>query len=666
MLHFHRNFLLGLLTAASGVLTVGAQTFDSSGNSVLNGTYFVREVMFTQVDNTSGAIGKGQSAIGTATFDGKGNYTFNGQVMVSTAGSTASTASVTGTYMVAANHYLQMTSIFPNVYTGTLATGNAEFGGVGAVGPAAFVASATEGENYDIFVGIPISANATNASLSGGYTAAYLGFPQADVNSVRQCALALNADGNGNFAATSATGSAANLGNTELTQAVSGLTYSLSANGTGTIDFGTASLDQLVSGTQQFAVSADGNLVIGGSPNDFDLFIALRSLTAPATNSTYQGVYYVAGMLDETPAVRGALNYVGAWYGSTAATTQGVSTTHWRWNEAGGESFGGFDLTSSESYTVPPSGEFYGSGGALTLGANGQAALMMGESGFYELCLELQAPTWSGTGVFLQPLGIVNAASFAPFTNPIAPLEMVSLFGSGMATGTLQASGYPLPTDLLGTKVLINGTLAPLVYVSPTNIAVVVPAAIHPDPGFPDDAPWATFQVVNNGTPSNSAMVRAYFASPGVFTTLSNGTGNAAMLHADYSLVNDSNPAVAGETVLIYLTGLGQVTPAVPDGAAAPADPVSNTQARVQVMIDYQSATVSFAGLAPGFAGLYQVNAVVPQTPDSGDVSLEIYMGEAGYTTEATISVAGGSSSPNGVSSIPPAHGAAARAILHK
>jgi uncharacterized protein (TIGR03437 family) len=667
MLHSHRTILLGLLTAASGAWTVGAQTFDSSGNSILNGVYFVREVMFTQVDG-SGAIGQAQSAIGRATFDGNGNYTFNGQLMISTAGSTASTTSVTGTYKVGANHYLQMTSIFPNIDTNpATAAINAEYGGVGAVGPSAFVASATEGQNYDIFVGIPISANAANASLSGTYTAAYLGFPKADINSVRVCGLTLNADGKGNFAATSVTGSAFNLGDTTLTQAASGLTYALGANGTGTIDFGAASLNQLVSGTQQFAVSADGNLMIGGSPNDFDLFIAMRSLTAPASNATYQGVYYLAGMVEEPPS-SGDSNYLVGWYGSTAATPEGLSLTHWRWNDNYGGSFGSQDDTFSESYTVPASGVFVGSGGdQYILGANGQAAFLLGGPGWYELCLELQAPTWSGTGVFLQPLGIVNAANFAPFTNPVAPLEMVSLFGSGMATGTLRASGYPLPTNLLGIQVLINGTPAPLVYVSPTNIAVVVPAAIHPDPGFPDDAPWATFQVVNNNTPSNSAMVRTAFASPGVFTTLSNGTGDAAMLHADYSLVNASNPAVPGETVLIYLTGLGLVTPAVPDGDAASGSPLSKTNSPVYVTIDNQWATVSFAGLAPSFAGLYQVNAVVPQTPDSGAVSLNIDVEDVAYTFEATISVAGGSSSPSGVSGLTaPAHGPAARTILHK
>ena len=649
MLPFYRTILLGLLTVASGTFSVHAQTFDNSGNSVLNGAYFIREVMFTQIDG-SGAIGKAQSAIGTATFDGKGNYTFNGQVMDSTAGSTASTTSVTGTYKVGANHLMQLTSIFPNIdKNSATAAINVEYGGVGAAGPAAFVASATEGENYDLVAGIPISANATNASLSGGYTAAYLGFPKGDVNSVRQAGFTLNADGNGNFAATSMTGSAVNLGDTALTQAASGLTYSVTANGTGTIDFGAASLNQLVSGTQSFAVSADGNLLIGGSPNDFDLLLGLRSLPAPASNATFDGVYFLAGMVDEPADTSGAGNSVIAWYGSTDATPQGLALIHWRWNYAGGGYFGNQDDTFSESYTVPASGVFMGSGGAgddqYTLGANGQAAFILGTPGWYELCLELQAPTWSGTGVLLQPLGIVNAANFAPATNPVAPLEIVSLFGSNMATGPAEASGYPLPTNLLGTQVLINGTPAPLLYVRPDNIAVVVPAAIHPDPGFPDDAPWATFQVVNNDTKSNSATVRAAFASPGIFTALSNGTGEAAMLHTDYSLVDASNPAVAGETVLIFLTGLGLVTPAVPDGAAASANPVSKTQSPVYVLIDNQMATVSFAGLAPGYAGLYQVNVVVPKTPDSGEVPLDIDVQNVAFSSQSTIPIAGSSSS---------------------
>src|ERR1035441_3556376 len=111
-------------------------------------------------------------------------------------------------------------------------------------------------------------------------------------------------------------------------------------------------------------------------------------------------------MVDETADMSGAGNYIISWYGSTDATPQGLSLIHWRWNQAGGGYFGNQDDTFSESYTVPASGVFVGSGGAgddqYTLGANGQAAFILGTPGWYELCLELQAPTWSGSGVLLQ------------------------------------------------------------------------------------------------------------------------------------------------------------------------------------------------------------------------------------------------------------------------
>jgi uncharacterized protein (TIGR03437 family) len=72
---------------------------------------------------------------------------------------------------------------------------------------------------------------------------------------------------------------------------------------------------------------------------------------------------------------------------------------------------------------------------------------------------------------------------------------------------------------------------------------------------------------------------------------------------------------------------------------------VSKTQSPVYVYIDNQWATVSFAGLAPGFAGLYQVNVVVPKTPDSGDVTLDVDVENVAFSSQSTISIAGNSSS---------------------
>ena len=118
-------------------------------------------------------------------------------------------------------------------------------------------------------------------------------------------------------------------------------------------------------------------------------------------------------------------------------------------------------------------------------------------------------------------------------------------------------------------------------------------------------------------------------AQPGVFTVNEQGAGQGVVFKSDgVTLAEPGTPADAGETVVIYCTGLGAVSPAVPDGAPAPPSPLSNTVNPVSVTIGGQNAAVQFGGLTPGFPGLYQVNAVVPS-------------GVSGDAVPLTISVAG-------------------------
>jgi uncharacterized protein (TIGR03437 family) len=100
-----------------------------------------------------------------------------------------------------------------------------------------------------------------------------------------------------------------------------------------------------------------------------------------------------------------------------------------------------------------------------------------------------------------------------------------------------------------------------------------------------------------------------------------------AILHADYSLASVTSPAVAGETLLIYCTGLGPVSPAPADGAAASG--AATTALTPTVTIGGTSATISYSGLAPGYVGLYQINAVVPSGLASGNVPVVIAAGGA-------------------------------------
>jgi uncharacterized protein (TIGR03437 family) len=100
--------------------------------------------------------------------------------------------------------------------------------------------------------------------------------------------------------------------------------------------------------------------------------------------------------------------------------------------------------------------------------------------------------------------------------------------------------------------------------------------------------------------------------SPGIFATNSQGTGQGAILDS-YRLVDSTNPVAPGTTVIsIYCTGLGPVTNQPPTGAPALSHPLSTTPTNPTVTIGGVSASVQFSGLAPGYVGLYQINALVP------------------------------------------------------
>jgi uncharacterized protein (TIGR03437 family) len=93
-----------------------------------------------------------------------------------------------------------------------------------------------------------------------------------------------------------------------------------------------------------------------------------------------------------------------------------------------------------------------------------------------------------------------------------------------------------------------------------------------------------------------------------------------------------------GEVILVYATALGQVAPPVDAGTAAPLSPLSRTVAPVTAQIGGVNAPVQFAGLAPGFAGLYQVNVLVPQVP-AGTQSVVIAETAAGINASPAVQI---------------------------
>jgi uncharacterized protein (TIGR03437 family) len=126
--------------------------------------------------------------------------------------------------------------------------------------------------------------------------------------------------------------------------------------------------------------------------------------------------------------------------------------------------------------------------------------------------------------------------------------------------------------------------------------------------------------------------------APAIFTVNLQGGGAGTIQHGiTFQLVTAANPAIAGEIVSIYCTGLGAVSPIGLTGQA-PLVPPQRTAQAVEVSIAGAPAQVSYAGLAPGFAGLYQINAQIPANMPAGDQEIRISIGGA-VSNAVTIAV---------------------------
>ena len=206
--------------------------------------------------------------------------------------------------------------------------------------------------------------------------------------------------------------------------------------------------------------------------------------------------------------------------------------------------------------------------------------------------------------------GIVHAASFAP-GSPLAPGSIVSVFGRNLATSALGAANLPLPTSLAGATLTVAGIDVPLFYSSADQINAQLPFELAPNSRH-----QAVVRISDAITVPETITVAT--ARPGIFTTTQDGKGQGVIMDVGNRLVDASNPAQAGDVVIVYCTGLGATNPAVRSGEAAPASPLAKVTTPVSVTIGGQPAVVQFAGLTPGLVGLYQVNVQIPSGLASG------------------------------------------------
>lgn len=237
-----------------------------------------------------------------------------------------------------------------------------------------------------------------------------------------------------------------------------------------------------------------------------------------------------------------------------------------------------------------------------------------------------------GEAPFYSAAGIVNAVGFT--SGPFAPNSIISIFGTNlcMDTGIFTAgSSATLPTTLDSVSVFIDNQMASLLMVSQTQINVIIPPT--------EIAGTAQIHVVRQSITGPVVVITLATTAPTLFPS-TDGYVLAESWNNAYALMTAAAPAKGGDTIVLFATGLGAVQigmgpydiPAVPDQIVNPSS--------LQVLLNgtaIDPTLIKYVGVTPGFAGLYQVNVLLPLdlAPDP-----QIQISLAGQTSQPDLKLA--------------------------
>jgi uncharacterized protein (TIGR03437 family) len=196
----------------------------------------------------------------------------------------------------------------------------------------------------------------------------------------------------------------------------------------------------------------------------------------------------------------------------------------------------------------------------------------------------------------------------------------MSLYGANLAGSLVQATAFPLPITLGGVTMLFNGVSTPLYFVSPNQVNFQIPVTASTTSN-------ATVSL-QQGTLSTITTVPMAVVSPTLFSINQQGSGQGSIRIANSATIAapegsvpgaDAHAVTTGDVIEVYGTGFGTVTPSVASGSAASYSPLSRTTRVVTATVGGVSANVIFSGLAPGVAGLYQINVTIPAGAPRGN-----------------------------------------------
>lgn len=391
---------------------------------------------------------------------------------------------------------------------------------------------------------------------------------------------------------------------------------SLAVNGEGTFAFNVPYKVTATAASGMATGQSTATITLTGSsfaPDNKAISVVLNVTTMPilAANPATVSLTGVAGAIQQTATIgianggQGTLTASGV---TAAAATGSWLTAQLATN--GGAVTITADPTSLTAGTYP---------GTVTIASNAANSSVVIPVNF---TVEAEGPPVA------NPSGAVNNGTFAS-GEALAQGDIAAVFGDQFTLGALAyPSGVPpLPTNINGTEVLVNNIPAPLYFISNGQIDFEVPFEVGPGA--------TTIQVVRNGQAGNLIAVSIAAHAPRFL--LLNG-GPYAVLNTPDSpplLTGDpTHPAKAGDIVIVYAIGLGQTTPVVKTGAAAPGGPNLANVADVKVCLGGDTPFAKadcfapgFAGLAPTFVGLYQINVTIPGGLPSGNSSFYFSVG---------------------------------------
>ncbi len=219
---------------------------------------------------------------------------------------------------------------------------------------------------------------------------------------------------------------------------------------------------------------------------------------------------------------------------------------------------------------------------------------------------------------------ITKVTNLADGSTAIAPGSLVKITGTDLSPINQATNERPLPTALGESCITVNGMPIPLIYVSGTEINAQIPYEV---------VGTTTLILRNPGGVSDNYNLNVAPTAPSIFRTIIEGIdGKVATIVNGRNglLVTNSNPVKRGDSIVIYLTGLGKTNPAIDAGLSAPSDPPAVPLVTPKVSIGGVEQPVTFSGLTPGEVGVYQINVkILTWAPTGFSIPLTINQGGA-------------------------------------